>query len=475
LAFAIEGSCFMVLSPTTLEVRGGEHDEQVRAQLIANEAMTAALYCRDSAADGSKKSSEEDNKVNIQRIGCKSVMTTAVEKASQRLGELLKKHDEALTKADGIAAKEPEQEDNVVKIKGDLNQKFDEARKQLEDSYVKHISGSLMPQADACQTTEALALVRTALSDHMKTMNQNKVRDFTDYIKYFNLTSGALGRKVAEDAGKKRKADDIAERPKPPIWEALFALVEGSYNVGDSVFECKGGFRPALLLINDRNLFEELKKQPLAKKAFAAMAKAIKSGTSSVVQPLDGGKVIVKRYNTLIGAAVGQEVRSECVLPKAGWSSQVFLPEMFGTGPVDLNANWNTYGMMSTYIIFEGDIVLCGFPNDKLEGVTFKDKRNNVLTMSPSELATKIQDGGWMARATDGTFPKGQCCIAIPSGFLILFASRNVKALRWPFCADAQDLQRVKYTLTGMLDSFPEMRVGDQPNVELAQHLGCAV
>ena len=92
-----------------------------------------------------------------------------------------------------------------------------------------------------------------------------------------------------------------------------------------------------------------------------------------------------------------------------------------------------------------------------------------------AQLAQKILDGGWMVRFQDGTTSSGHSAIAIPSGYIVATASSHVRALRWSFSADASDLNRVKFSLTGMIESFPELRARDQNYIPLAQFLGCDV
>ena len=294
---------------------------------------------------------------------------------------------------------------------------------------------------------------------------------FVTHVKNFNLTTGMLARK-GDQVEKRNSAAAQAAMPKPPLFSILMSFTNHMYNCSASIFECKSGIRPALLPISSQADFAQLCSQPIAKKALNAIKKALAGGQASVVQPLDAGKMVMRRYDSLIQKCAGQDLRTRCVLPRVDLAPKVFEPEIFGSGACEVNIFWPAYGMMSANVILEGDVVIAGVHTDKLPGDTFEDKRTAAFRMTVDDIMALLQDGGFYVKFTGGTTTQGHSVIAIPSGFCIFQANVKARILRWPFVADESDMGRVRNTLKGMLDAFPALRQPCMGHAQLACHLG---
>jgi hypothetical protein len=64
-------------------------------------------------------------------------------------------------------------------------------------------------------------------------------------------------------------------------------------NCSKSVFEAKGGLRPALINVTTEEAFDNVHQAPAMKKALKQIAAYIKSGTTVCVQPFDVGKAVM--------------------------------------------------------------------------------------------------------------------------------------------------------------------------------------
>eukprot|EP00959_Pyramimonas_sp_CCMP1952_P255073 5327946-Pyramimonas_sp.AAC.1 len=63
----------------------------------------------------------------------------------------------------------------------------------------------------------------------------------------------------------------------------------------------------------------------------------------------------MKRFTAQIAAVVGQDLLGQRMPPRADWAKDAFKREVFGAGSVDLNADWNSFGMMAAYVVFSGN------------------------------------------------------------------------------------------------------------------------
>jgi hypothetical protein len=304
-----------------------------------------------------------------------------------------------------------------------------------------------------------------------KEMNKGVMEEFIQYCKRFNQASSSMNRATkTEDAESKRAR---ADAPRPPLFTSLFEGVDdASVNCSSSVFEAKGGVRPASLPANSLGNFNRVHDAPAMKKALKSVASGLKGGAPACTQPLDAGKAVMTKFSQTLGTLVGAELMTKCALPRQPWSNDVFKPEVIGCSDAYANVFWNTFGMISVNLIMSGDVCFLGIPSDKVPGLTYKDKRTTLMRSTVDDLVRMRSDGGFYMKFLDGASTDGQCIFVIPSGFVIVMAGKNLRMLRWPIVADDVDTARVKNTLTNLVQSFPEYRAPDSLYVHLAEHWG---
>ena len=100
---------------------------------------------------------------------------------------------------------------------------------------------------------------------------------------------------------------------------------------------------------------------------------AVRGGSDAVVQALDAGKVVLKKFDEALIACCGAEVRTKCALPKAAWAPTIFEVEAFGCGPVHFTATWPRFGLMSCNMLVEGDCSIMGVKVERIPGSTYAD------------------------------------------------------------------------------------------------------
>ena len=129
------------------------------------------------------------------------------------------------------------------------------------------------------------------LGEHTKTLNKEAVDTLLKYVRNFNQTFGNLTRQ-----GSSKPASQIPQTKAPsPLYTAVVRDMQGQLdNVGDSIFETKGGLRASSLAVTSDQAFERFAQAPVCRKALNKVEQAIKQGTASCVQSLAGGSGVLE-------------------------------------------------------------------------------------------------------------------------------------------------------------------------------------
>ena len=97
------------------------------------------------------------------------------------------------------------------------------------------------------------------------------VKTFVQFVKTFNMQSPFVGRKTKAD--KKAEEANIAEAPRHPLFVSMMeSLQESQVNCSASIFEAKGGLRPAVLPVSGQESFLALAGSPVVRKAMKHIA-----------------------------------------------------------------------------------------------------------------------------------------------------------------------------------------------------------
>ena len=470
LAFLF-GGCF---GPRTVrEVGAVERTDQMLDARHAEDEMHAAIARQTKAArlSSGAESPVVQNTVNIDRIKFIAVCDQKNAKLVERIEELTVYGDTAVAKAEKIKSSNQEKAAEAAAIIADLIARQAAAIHYLNTT-IKEGLEMVKEGARAATLSSEITQLRVDLMTIWKELNSKQVKEFLDYTRKFNQTSSSLGRSMVD---KSKRV--VAEIAKSPLFVSMMESLDTPTitNCSTSIFEAKGGLRPALLAVDSRDEFDKMATQPIVRKAMRTIHQALASGTTACLQHLEGGKPVLKRFEEIVLKVTGQEVRSKCPLPKAGWADKIFQMEIFGTGSMYANVMLLPYGMMSCAVMLEGTCCFLGLPFEQVDGATLKEKRNTFLRYTVDDLKKAVQParGGWYAKFVDGICDNGETTIVIPSGHLIAVAGCNARYLRWPLVADAADTARAKSALRSMLQSFPELADRGTANVDLANFLGC--
>jgi hypothetical protein len=183
-------------------------------------------------------------------------------------------------------------------------------------------------------------------------------------------------------------------------------LGEATMNCAFSIFEAKGGLRPALLTCENDQAFDKVALAPLVKKAGKLVKDAIKKGNAAVIQPLEGGKGCLKNCEELLCLCVGMDLRTKSALPKASWAEKIYQTQYLGTDESYANVGFSAFGMLNAVLVLEGDIAFMGIPYDAVDGASFKEKRTQLSRCTVDNFKTLITTKGGSSAASRTPAPR---------------------------------------------------------------------
>lgn len=448
-----------------------ERSLQLQAARHAEDDMASSLFATSSSsvAANADKGVKKDSSISIDRIKFISMLDQKDTRLAERMTELQTYLRAALAKAEKIKALGGDKAVEAETILRELSAKHVLAEQYLS-VVLKGKICEIRDKAKAAQTSEEMVDARAELIALWKLLNTDAVGDFVSYTKKFNQSSSAMGRTAGA-----RKKEEKPEAQRSPLFVSLMeSITPESVNCSTSVFEAKGGLRPALLTIGSSDDFDKLVALPILKKAMKHVKDAVDKGTSACTQALEAGKPALKKFEETLVKACGTEVRTKCALPKSPWAESIFNFEIVGGDSTSANVTFTPYGMMCCCLLLSGDASFLGIPYEQVDGATFKEKRASVLRYTVDNMTSKLEPavGGWFVRAKNGSTENGESLIVIPSGFILATAGVNVRYLRWVLVADSCDTARVKSALRNMLLSFPELHTPATAHQQFAEHLG---
>jgi hypothetical protein len=438
------------------------HSEDEMHAAIARQTKVARL-------SSGAESPGVQNTINIDRIKFIAVCDQKTAKLVERVQELTVYGAAAVAKAEKIKSSNQEKAAEAAAIIADLIVKQAAAIHYLNTT-IKDGLAMVKDEARAAKLSPEITKLRADLNTIWKELNSLQVKEFVEYTRKFNQTSCSMGRTMVD---KSKRV--VAEISKSPLFVSLMESLDtpAITNCSTSIFEAKGGLRPALLSVDSRDEFEQMVGQPIVRKTMRTVNQEIARGPTACSAKLEGGKAVLKRFEGIVLKVAGQEVRSKCPLPKAEWADKIFQMEIFGTGRMYANVTVLPHGMMSCAVMLEGTCCFLGLPYEQVDGATLSEKCNTFMRYTVDDLKKAVQParGGWYAKFVDGICLNGETTIVIPSGHLVAVAGCKARYLRWPLVADAADKARAKSALCSFLQSFPD--TAGSANVSLANFLGC--
>ena len=159
--------------------------------------------------------------------------------------------------------------------------------------------GALKARSVTASTRDEISTIRAEVGQTWKELNLGAVKTFVQFVKTFNMQSPFVGRKTKAD--KKAEEKSIADAPRHTLFVSMMeSLQESQVNVSTSIFEAKGGLRPAVLPVASQEVFLAVAASPVVRKALKHIANSCAKGTSACCQPLDGGAAVIKRFQQVI-------------------------------------------------------------------------------------------------------------------------------------------------------------------------------
>ena len=437
------------------------------------DALAAALHAAHQKTKANAENMREtDNAVNIFKIKLIATLDQKMELVTKRREELRTTKKKAEDKATKMNELGGDVATAATAVLDNIEELFKAADDYLQTDFGGRL-GALKARSVTASTRDEISTIRAEVGTTWKELNMGAVKTFVQFVKTFNMQSPFVGRKTKAD--KKAEEANIAEAPRHPLFVSMMeSLQEAQVNCSASIFEAKGGLRPAVLPVSSQETFLSLAGSPVVRKAMKHIANSCAKGTSACCQPLDGGAAVIKRFNQVVQAAVGGELLTRCALPRSEWVARLFSYEAVGYGSKPhANVAWNPYGMMSAMVILEGDYAMLGVSEDEVEGSSFSEKRTSMLRFTVDDIMTKLKNGkAWFVRVKDGVTTNGDCVVVLPSGFVIATAGQDARLIRWPLVADAADTARTGHSMRGMLESFPEFRSQQTGYPQFAQFWG---
>ena len=340
--------------------------------------------------------------------------------------------------------------------------------------WVPHFEGHILfTSIQSCTDTEAVKQQKAALKEQGKLLCAGGVKSFNTFARQVNVTCGIhKGTKATgKGAGRSRKP----EKQVSPLWTMLMEGMaeEPSHNICNSKFEAKAGIRASFLEFFAPESRKCIIDAPVVKKASGRVAKALKGNLEACSDELIAGKGVLRAFDEKVGMGLGAELRSKRSLPAGEWARKVFAFFLYGGSYGATEVAWAPYGMMQAQLVISGTMVIIGLKTDTLPGHTYEEKRNAVSRMTMQNIKDHIDQGGFFCRFEQGVeATTGNTGILIPTGFLILTASRDARVLRWSLTSDEADTARVRDTLRNCVQSFPEFRTPEAGYMQFGQALG---
>ena len=363
----------------------------------------------------------------------------------------------------------------VENVRTEMDQKFAAGKDYLENAFKAKID-SLRTKAREATTVTSMITVRQELGETWKTLNAEAMKTWIEFSRTFMSTAATLGRGTIKGKGrgkgKSRRPPPRGTHPQPVVHKIMMDWTDASHNTSASVFEAKGGLRPALIEAASADAFERVSEAPPMKKALKHVKDALKRGVQAATQPIAGGKQMMRSFEDRVMNCVGMDTRSACVLPRQPWAQKIFAFEYVGCAEHYCHHGWTPYGMISVCLVTAGEVAFLGIPTHCLEGADFAAKRESFCRLTADAMKAKVDHNGFFARFTDGHGPNGECAIMIPTGFFVAWAGDDATFLRWACAADACDKVRVSQSLRGLIQGFPEYSSADSSYRPLAQHFG---
>ena len=445
---------------------------QERESLAGEDAMAASIYAR-KAKSSPAETTKKESAVPVEKIKLCSKVQTLQETRVRKLVELGEHYNKAKAKLNkALEDAENPNKESVLETLGQLEKghvlAHDYLDQALQDRYAK-----VLKDVNKAGSADTVMELKSLVSGLHKELVGEKVKAFNDMVRNVNVTFAAMCRTKGASVHKAAKAALQPARASPLYTILDSGLTMNTHNLCNSVFEAKAGVRASHVVFSSHENYFKVTSSPVCKKAFGKCVAGLKRGLSCCKDSLSSGQMVNKRFEEVVVAACGAELRTKRTLPKQDWASKVFEFQAFASDAATALAHWPPFALMQVMVLTEGSMAVAGLKSDRVPGNSYADKRDYIMKATVDDIDHIIKDGGFFSRYRDGAQEdSGENAILIPSGFMLVMSCSNARILQWSLVADMSDTNRVKDSLRNVLTSFTELRNPETGYMQFAEHLG---
>jgi hypothetical protein len=250
-------------------------------------------------------------------------------------------------------------------------------------------------------------------------------------------------------------ADNVEATPCP-FWSALRALE--AVNVSMSIFEAKAGVRACTVPVTT-DVCESLRSNMIIKQNIKKVKKfAMQTGNPWLTSACAPGELKGKALWKLLQKSLDMNCCTRHILPDEPWSTKLLAVEICN---VDESTTRNVrvtgthYACIEARVYLESDgyDTIAAIPFLKVPGNTWKEKRRNLSVLTGEGMTILIREaGGFIMK------PQKNDVVLLPSGFVMMSASRTCVYARWVVSGDQEDARRVSSMLESLITEFTEIR-----------------
>jgi hypothetical protein len=328
----------------------------------------------------------------------------------------------------------------------DVRTKLTDVKDGCEAAATKLLQASA--DIDRATQVEFMRINKAEADQIMKTEVRPPQKVFCLAASALKRTMNAILRKkvLASGAGASVVALSVATIPLAAVGQAL--IEAGAISQTSSFLEAKMGLRAAVVAPGLGDPATLIAATAKAKKAHKDILNHLKTSKFGIVPVLDTPSI--KRIVKELKKAFDPCLFAQLVLPDQDWAPKVYSPQYFGASESYAAVNCNHFGCMDCRMLFAGEEVLIGVPITA--GCDLKALRRQIFASTVDELRVLVNNGGWAIKH-DSTH-----VAIIPSGFLVVqLATTAIWGVRWSIASDADDLERVKRTVTILTQLYPEI------------------
>jgi len=265
---------------------------------------------------------------------------------------------------------------------------------------------------------------------------------------------------ASEQAADGEVSSGVLKAPLQGIMEAILAEHPRGVNTTTSLYESKLGLRMATVQPKPYKGEVLSPSETLAKNQyFKSLAKSCldhmkTTGQNRVRDPCSNAAKAAKIFK-IIKQSYDMNVLTKLILPDERWAKEVYGFDVYTTKDGHISTLTTNNATIEARLYTSGSELIAGLPYASVPGVSMAEKRNFLCTSTIEAIKPLIETAGGFLTTMK---TENDTLYLIPSGHMIVTASRGATCLRWGVSGDEQDTARVIQMAKAILDSFPEYK-----------------